>query len=174
MFEGWVGTSLEVIGLVVLSVTVMYLAVLLLARIGGLRSFAEMSAFDFAMTVALGTIIASTAVAPTPSLLEGLIALATIFAVRFVIAYLRIGPSGSKLIDNEPLLLMDGDEVLEENLREAKMTRDDLIASLRTANVSGFDDVLAVVLETTGKVSVIHSGTRGQLDPGLLEGVRRS
>lgn len=173
MFEGWVGTSLEVMGLVALSVTVMYLAVLLLARIGGLRSFAEMSAFDFAMTVALGTIIASTAVAPTPSLLEGLMALVAIFAVRFAIAYLRIGPNGSKLIDNEPLLLMDGAEILEENLREAKMTRHDLLASLRAANVGGFDDVLAVVLETTGKVSVIHSEARGELDDSMLDGVRR-
>lgn len=138
MFEGWVGTSLEVVGLVALSVTVMYLAVLLLARIGGLRSFAEMSAFDFAMTVALGTIIASTAVAPTPSLLEGLVALGTIFAIRFVVAYLRIGPSASKLIDNAPLLLMDGPEILEANLREARLTTQDLI------------------------------------DPGLLDGVRRS
>lgn len=174
MFEGWVGTSLEVIGLVALSVTMMYLAVLLLVRIGGLRSFAEMSAFDFAMTVALGTIIASTAVAPTPSLLEGLVALGTIFAIRFMIAYLRIGPNGSKLIDNEPLLLMDGSEILEPNLREARMTRHDLLASLRAADVGSFDDVLAVVLETTGKVSVIHSEDRGDLDPGLLDGVRRS
>jgi uncharacterized membrane protein YcaP (DUF421 family) len=174
MFEGWVGTSLEVIGLVALSVTVMYLAVLLLVRIGGLRSFAEMSAFDFAMTVALGTIIASTAVAPTPSLLEGLVALGTIFAIRFMIAYLRIGPNGSKLIDNEPLLLMDGSEILEPNLREARMTRHDLLASLRAADVGSFDDVLAVVLETTGKVSVIHSEDREELDPGLLDGVRRS
>ena len=50
------------------------------------------------------------------------------------------------------------------------MTEDDVRAKLREANVAGYDEVRAVVLETTGSVSVLD-GAR-EIDHDLLRGVR--
>ena len=58
--------------------------------------------------------------------------------------------------------------MLHDNLETTKVTASDVRAKLREANVTDWSQVRAVVLETTGDVSVLHGET---LDPTLLEGV---
>jgi uncharacterized membrane protein YcaP (DUF421 family) len=147
-----------------------YIAVILATRISGLRSFSKMSAFDFAMTVAIGSLIATAAAGQAP-LATVVVAVAVLFGGQFTVALLRTHRSLGGALDNSPLLLMDGEEVLHANLAASRVTLDDLHGKLREANVLRYDQVRAVVLETTGDVSVLHGD--GPFDPVLLRGVRR-
>lgn len=147
-----------------------YLAVILATRISGLRSFSKMSSFDFAMTVAVGSLIASAA-SGQATLATVLVGLVVLFVAQFVVAQLRRRGLLSGVVDNTPLLLMDGDRILHDNLAAARITMDDLHGKLREANVLDYEQVRAVVLETTGDVSVL-SGDRA-LNPQLIRGVRR-
>lgn len=52
---------------------------------------------------------------------------------------------------------MIGPDMLEENLKATKVTPDDLKAKLREANVTDLNQIKAVVLETTGEISVLHN-----------------
>jgi len=54
-------------------------------------------------------------------------------------------------------------------LDATRVTRSDLMAKLREANVLRFDAVRAVVLETTGDISVMHGD---HLEQELVDGVR--
>lgn len=166
-------TSVLMIPLTALGI---YVALVVSTRIAGLRSFSKMSSFDFAMTVAVGSVVASTVAAPTPTLLQGTVGLACIFVLQWVVARSRVrSASARRLMDNEPLLLMDGGTMLEENMRAARVTRNDLVAKLREANVLHRSQVEAVVLETTGDISVLHTGgaVEGLERELLLEDVRR-
>ncbi len=69
---------------------------------------------------------------------------------------------------------MEGEQILDANLRAARMSREDLIAKLRMADVSDPRQVRAVVFETTADVSVIKGPPDDPVHPMLLEGVRRS
>ena len=60
--------------------------------------------------------------------------------------------------------------VLRDALLETRVSEEDLIAKLREANVARFSDVCAVVLETTGNISVLHGENA---DEALLMGVGR-
>ena len=62
-------------GLLAISITAVgsYIAILLLTRIGGKRSFSKMSSFDFAITVASGAIIATTVLSKSVSLWDGIV-----------------------------------------------------------------------------------------------------
>lgn len=144
---------------------------IVLTRLNGLRSFSKMSSFDFALTVATGSLIAASILGPKP-VTHGLVAIATVFGVQFAVAMMRSRTGTAEAaIDNVPLLLMEGETILDDNLRHARVTRDDLMGKLREANALNFADVRAVVLETTGDISVLHGG---EVDPRLLEGVRRT
>jgi uncharacterized membrane protein YcaP (DUF421 family) len=122
------------------------------------------------MTVAVGSIIASTAVTSSATLVNALIGLAVLYLLQIVIGVARVRFGAGAAVDNTPLLLMDGPDVLDANLRQARLTHDDLRAKLREAGVARSEQVLAVVLETTGDVSVISGD--GPLDRELLAGVR--
>ncbi len=155
---------------------IVFFVIIVLTRLIGLRSFAKFSAYDFAFTVAIGSIISSTLTSST-SLAHGSVAIFGLLLLTFIFSYLeRRFPFLSKVLSNAPLLLMDGSEILEQNLKYARIERDQLISKLREANVLNFDQVLAVVLEPTGDISVLHAGDGKQhekFDKGLLSGVRR-
>lgn len=152
----------------VVSTLAIFTAVITYTRIAGLRSFSKMSSFDFASTVAIGSIMATVAVTEA-SLVNGFLGLATLFVAQVVVALLRRRTTFERLVDNQPVLLMRGPHVLEDNLRRSRVTHADIRAKLREANVTHPDQILAVVLETTGDVSVLHG--EGPLDVDLLEGV---
>jgi uncharacterized membrane protein YcaP (DUF421 family) len=169
----WINTTWVAVAMVVLSTIGIYISLICFTRIAGLRSFSKMSSFDFAITVAIGSLIASTILAKDPPLLLAIVALGILFVVQMVVASLR-GSSTimSKLVDNQPLLLMDNERMLEENLKKAKVTHADLRAKLREANVTQMSQIKAVVMEATGDISVLHhQDEEHELDPILLKEV---
>ncbi len=159
---------------IVLSALGIYLLVLVYTRLVGLRSFAKMSSFDFAMTVAIGSMVASAVLARRPALVQAAVALGAIYGLQYGLGVLRQKwPWVERLVDNEPLLLMAGEQMLRENMRKARVTEDDLWGKLREANVLDPQQVRAVVMETTGDITVLHGDPDGTpLAPKLLTGVR--
>lgn len=172
MFETWILASIPQLAMVALGATGIYVATIVFTRLAGLRSFSKMSSFDFAMTVAIGSIIASTLVAEKPPLLQGVVGLGTVYLLQKTVSALRRFDWVSKLVDNKPVLLMDRRQVYHDNLRRAGVTPADLRSKLREANVLERSQVRAVVFETTGDISVLHSDKDDvRLEAWLLEEV---
>lgn len=163
--------SWTAIGVVVVAGAATYVGVIALTRIAGVRSLATMSSFDFAATVAVGSTLSSTLLGSVPLVL-GLTGLMLLFALQYLIARLRRRGWLHGLADNRPILLMVGEEVFEDSLRHVRLSRDELMGQLRKAGVVHLRDVAAVVMETTGDVSVLHHGE--EIDAALLRGVRGS
>ena len=171
MVREWLSTDWQQAGLVVASSVGILAAVVVVVRVAGLRSFSKMSSFDFAITVATGSIIATTAISPSASLANGALGVGVLYLCQWCIAQLRRRTSfGSPVFDNRPLLLMVDGAMIEEHLTSARVTHDDVRAKLREANVLRLEDVRAVVLETTGDVTVLHGA--GPVDEELLHGIR--
>lgn len=162
-------TTWEQVGHVVVSAALMYLAVVVVVRINGLRSFSKMSSFDFATTVATGSLLATIALVGS-SLINGIVALATLFAVQAVVAIGRGRSPVDRWLENQPVLLMAEGRIVHENLRRTRITVDDLHAKLRLGGVIDPSTVRYVVLETTGDFSV--ATREGPIDPEILRGVR--
>lgn len=168
--SAWLATTGRAALMVALSVVGIYASLILFTRIAGLRSFSKMSGFDFAVTVAIGSLISTTILTPDPPLALAIFALGMLFVLQITVAALRAHGWLGRLTDNEPMVVLWKGEVIEENLRRVKMTRSDLLAKLREANALDPDAIHAVVMETTGDVSVLHGGEA--FDLLLVEGVR--
>ena len=160
---------------VLFKAVVIIAAVILLTRLNGLRSLSKGSAFDFPITVATGSLIATTIISKDVSILVGVVAAAGLYAVQAIIALTRLGsPLFKETVDNTPLLLMEGERIDERALRKARLTRDDLVAKLRAAGVTDLAQVRAVVFETTADISVLTGPPGETVHPLLMEGVRRA
>lgn len=176
MDNAWFGTSGFNLLMVIISAIGIYISLIVFTRISGLRSFSKMSGFDFGVTIAFGTVLGSTIITNNPPLLQGIVALATLYILQMLVAVYRYRSRAvSNAVDNEPLLLMAGEEMIEENMRTAKVTADDIRAKLREANVINLEEIVAVVMETTGDISVLHvspNRDKKDFDLSLLQGVR--
>lgn len=145
--------------------------VVLLVRINGLRSFSKMTNFDFVMTVAVGSLLAGAGQATKWSgFMQILLAMVALFIAQYLTARLRKSSQVFEtLIQNKPIVLMRDGQIIEAALTETRVAKSDLIAKLREANVLHFSEVRAVILETTGDISVLHGE---QCSAGLLEGTQ--
>ena len=172
--EKWFEASTTSLIAIVLTAMGIYFATILFTRLAGKRSFSKMSSFDFAMTVAIGSIIATTVLSNTVSLVQGVVGLAAVYTLQIAIAVLRRFEIIQKLIDNQPMLLMDGEKILHENLRKARVTEEDLLSRLREANVLELSQVRAVIFECTGDISVLHTQDKNvSVEDWLLKNVKR-
>ncbi len=170
----WITTDLSSLLGVAISAVFVYAGIIAYCRLTGLRSFSKMSSSDFAMTVAVGSLFATTIATPDPTLILGLFALAMLFCGQWLIAMIRKhSEKATVLFDNKPLLLMRGEEMIEENMDRSNVTRSDILGKLREANVQNFGQVRAVIFEATGDISVLHATdeSESELDGALLEDV---
>ncbi len=145
--------------------------VVILVRVNGLRSFSKMTSFDFVMTVAMGSLVASASQSTTwITFLQSLASMAALFVVQFSAAFARKSSKKLKrIMQNEPIILMRDGMIFDNALAQTRVSKDDLIAKLREANVCDFSSVHAVILETTGDISVLHGGS---FSDDLLHGAR--
>ncbi len=164
----------KTVGQIALSAFGIYLSVIVMTRICGKRSFSKMSSFDFAMTVAVGSIIATTVLSSSVNLLEGMVGLVAVYLLQICAAFARRNKAIRNLMDNSPLLLMDGETIIEDNLRKARVTKGDLRSKLREANVTELSQIKAVVFETTGDISVLHKNDESPLNLWLMKDVQRT
>ena len=172
--EDWLTAPWETVLETAATVFIIYSIIVLFVRIAGLRTFAKMSSFDFASTVAMGSILATVVMNNDTSILKGAVALASIMLFQQIFAGLKLRvPAIEDLTQNSPTLLMDGTEFMHDNMRRTGVNRSDIVAKLREANVIKLSEVKAVVLETTGDISVLHGTSDKVLDGIVMEGVVR-
>lgn len=155
---------------VVIAATGLYFAFLLIIRVLGQRVLSGMSGFDLLVVIVLGAVLGRATLGPTATLGTGLIALVTLFLLEALLGQLRRQPVMERIINNRPVLLMAGPEVLEDELARCHVTDAELHSRLRQAGVHQPQEVAAVILEATGGISVLSAGTL--IDPTFLRGVR--
>lgn len=147
--------------------------IIALSRLHGLRAFSKMSAFDFAITVSIGSVLASAVTTLETNISTYAFALIALFAVQIAFSQSRLRlPFIKNTIDNAPLLIMENGKLLHHNMRKAEMSEDDVWAKLREANAYDLTKVQAVIMESTGDVSVLH-GSSQEISPEVMKDVRR-
>jgi uncharacterized membrane protein YcaP (DUF421 family) len=136
--------------------TAIYLAVIAMTRIAGQRSLASLTTFDFAVSVAIGAVIGRVSLVAT-TLLGGIVALATLFLSQTVVGYLRNRRGLSVIVDNDPIVVFADGRFLPEEMDRAHVASDDILERLRLGGVLRLDDVRAVVMERSGRMSVLRN-----------------
>ncbi|WP_235297077.1 DUF421 domain-containing protein [Portibacter marinus] len=158
---------------IIIKSSLIYIIIMFITKIAGLRTFAKMASVDFATTIAIGSILASVILNDKVKVTHGAVALSSIIFLNLGVAYLsKKSQSLSKLITNQPLLLMRDGEILTDNLKDANISERDLMAKLREANAYKITHVKAVILETTGDISVLHGNNEQEVDEIVLSGVQ--
>lgn len=171
-WQSWVVIDWQQVVGIVLSVIGFYFCLILFTRIAGLRSFSKLSSYDLAMTVGIGSILASTVLSETPSLLQGLLAVGMLFLLQSIVSIIRRKVKPVKaLIDNQPIILMAHGEYFWDNLKEAKLSTNDIKQVLRKNGIKSKSEVFAVVMETTADMSVIKNNDAVP-DWSLFEDIR--
>lgn len=157
-WQAWLWMDWQQIVGITVSVIGFYFFLIMFTRIVGLRSFSKLSSYDLAMTVGIGSILASTVLSKSTSLLQGVFAIGVLFLLQALLSIVRRKFKPIKaLIDNQPLVLMANGEYLWDNLKKAKLSTNDIKQILRKNGIKAKSEVFAVIMETTADISVIKN-----------------
>lgn len=137
-----------------------YVAIVLLLRVSGKRTLSKMNAFDFVVTISLGSTLATLMLSRDVPLVEGVTAFVVLIGGQFIVTRLSLQfECFQGLVKAQPSLLYHRGEYLERALRRERVTHEEIQAAVRAQGIGSWDDVEAVVLETEGQVSVLTSAT---------------
>jgi len=132
-----------------------YAALIVLLRTSGKRTLAKLNAFDFIVTVALGSTLATVLLSSTVALAEGIMALAVLVGLQYVVAWSSIRSRAvERLVKSEPTLVYR-DGFLHGAMRRQRVTADELRQAARGRGHADLAEVAAIVLETDGSLSVL-------------------
>ncbi|MDJ0387800.1 DUF421 domain-containing protein [Roseomonas sp. E05] len=164
-FDSWTGLArVLIVG------SLAYVALVVLLRVSGKRTLAKLNAFDFIVTVALGSTLATVLLSKSVALAEGILAFALLAGLQFVVAWLSVRSERfDALVKSEPALLLHQGRFLDSALRAQRVTREEVLSALRGQGFARPEQVGAVVLETDGTLSVLgapHLEERERL-PGV-------
>ncbi|MFO7652704.1 MAG: DUF421 domain-containing protein [Candidatus Krumholzibacteriia bacterium] len=136
-----------------------YVSLIFFLRISGRRTLSKMNAFDFVVTVALGSTLATILLNQDVSLAQGALALALLIGMQFVVTWSSVRAGWvRRLVTGEPALLLYRGTFLSAALRRARVTEDEGRAAVRAAGLADLEGVEAVILETDGSFSVVRRG----------------
>lgn len=81
-----------------------------------------------------------------------------LFGANFLLKNLLYrNPDINRLVSGDPVMLVHQGNVIEENLRREKITRDELEAAAREHGVASIKDVDLAILERDGNISILSS-----------------
>jgi uncharacterized membrane protein YcaP (DUF421 family) len=137
-------------------------------RLAERRTLAQLGAFDFAVAVAIGSIIGRTVTA-SASFATGAVALVTLLLVHRLVAFARRHNRIARMIDHPPRVLVAGGELQDRELARAGLTAADVHALLRQHGVDDLARVGYLLYETRGATTLI--GAEGEPGPLMRDGL---
>jgi uncharacterized membrane protein YcaP (DUF421 family) len=150
-FDGW-DDLVRVLVVGVLS----YAGIVVLLRATGKRTLSKMNAFDFIVTVALGSILASLLLNEDVTLSEGLLAIAVLCVLQYAVTWLSLRSEWfQSLVKARPAVLLSRGERLPEAMRRERVTEEEILAALRAHGMAGPEEAAAVILETDGSLTAL-------------------
>lgn len=153
---------------VVFATVVLYIAFTFILKRWGARLFSGRSTITFAIATGLAAIIARASLGPDPTMMGGLIAVATLISMEWLTAG-WFGRQIRRHTRERAAIVMVGGELRSEELAHRGVSEEELWEMLRHRGVHNTSQVGLVIVEANGNLSLIKPGQK--LDPRLLVGV---
>ncbi len=166
MFDFWTGAEdLPVYGFLIRALIV-YVYIFILVKILGQRSMVAINPIDFIFGVIIGDVVGEPLSSGDMPLGGPLAAAALIGGLHLGLSYLALKtPRFRRVIEEEPIVIIEKGKILVEELRKAKITLESLLMDLRLNNAPDLSEIDYAVLEANGQISVIKKTKYDSLTP---------
>ena len=125
----------------------------------------KMNAFDFIVTVALGSVLANILVNHETLLWEGLLAFCLLVLLQYISTWLSVRSSAVRsLLKSEPSLIYYDDHYDEEKMKKERITEREIFQAIRKDGYISLDEIAAVILESDGTLTVMEKSKQKHLE----------
>jgi uncharacterized membrane protein YcaP (DUF421 family) len=130
---------------------VVYGFLIVLLRIAGKRTLAQLTSFDLVVLLLLSNTVQNAIIGTDNSLVGGLVGAAILVIINWVVAYLLYKHRrADHAVEGGAALLMEHGKYIEANMKQQLITHAELNRAARKEGISGMSDVRAARLEAGG------------------------
>ena len=134
---------------------ILYLILICVIRLMGKRQIGEMEPSEFVVTMLVANLAAIPMQDGGIPLFSGLVPILTVLGVELVLSWLTLRSVAlRRFLCRKPVILIDNGVLLQDNLRQTRVTLDELTGHLREKDVLDITQVQYAILETDGNLSV--------------------
>lgn len=141
----------------VLRATAIYLALLVLFKIAGRRTLADISNFDLLLLLIIGEATQQALLGDDFSLTNALIVIVTLIAIDVGLSFVKLRFARiDMLIEGTSTLIVEDGRPLKKRLREARLREEDILLTARQSQgLERMNQIKYAILEKNGKISII-------------------
>lgn len=150
--------------IILIRTIILYIAVLAVIRIMGKAELSKLDPFHMVVLFMMAELAALPIESTDVSVLNGITAIFTLLFIDVVISYIALkSQKVNDFINGKPSILIDNGKIDVDELKNLRITIDDLMEQLRLKNYPSMSDVDYAVLEANGDLSVIPKSEKKPL-----------
>ena len=142
--------------LIFVQAAVSFVILLILTRLIGKQQVSQLTYYEYINGITFGSIAANMATDSFDKFGDHLVGLLTYGVLTFLAALVALkSRKMRKLINGEPVVVIQDGKILENNLRKMKLNLDEFTMLLRLKDIFDFTQVKLAIIEPSGGLSVI-------------------
>jgi uncharacterized membrane protein YcaP (DUF421 family) len=134
-----------------------YVVLLIIVRLSGRRTLAQMTAFDLVLILICAETTQQALLADDFSLTNAVILILTLFTIDIGLSYLkRLWPFAEKVLDGVPTILVTDGTADERALKRTRIDVEDIMQAAREKQgLERLDQIKFAVLEAGGDITIV-------------------
>lgn len=134
-----------------------YLILLVIMRLSGRRTLAQMTPFDFILLLIIAETTQQALLGEDFSITNAVLLIVTLIGIDIFLSYVKKwSPTASRLLEGTPTVLIRDGKIDRRALERSRVEESDILVSARhSQGLENIDDVKHAVLETDSGISVI-------------------
>ena len=142
--------------IIVIRALIFYILLTLMMKLMGKRQIGEMQLSELVTTVLLSELAVLPVTDTDIPLLHGVLPLLMISSIEVIVSFAsRKSKKFRIFLNGNPITLYENDGFIEQNLTKARVSAEDIEAQVRINGFEDMKDIKTVILERTGKMSVL-------------------
>ena len=134
-----------------------YVVVLVLLRLTGKRTLAQITSFDFVLLLIISEATQQALIGEDNSMINAAIVVATLIGLNIVMSLLKQRYKWfDRLLDDIPLVIVADGKPLKDRMEKARVDEDDVLDAAReNCGLERMDQIRHAILERDGQISII-------------------
>jgi uncharacterized membrane protein YcaP (DUF421 family) len=141
----------------VIRAAVVYVVLLVLFRIAGKRSLAEITSFDLVLLLIISEATQQAMIDSDNSMTNSLLLVSTLIGMNILLSVVtKRWKSFDKLVEDVPLVILKNGEPIRERMRKERVDEDDIMEAARASEgLERLDQIKYAILERTGHITIV-------------------
>ncbi len=141
----------------VLRASVVYFGLLIIMRLAGKRSLAQITTFDFVLLLIIGEATQNALLGQDFSMTNALVVIVTLVGIDIGLSLLkRRSKALDRFLEDVPLVIVENGVPLKDRMHKARVDEEDILSAARhLQGLERMDQIRYAVLESSGGISIV-------------------